>query len=287
MHPLHRDRLPRERGVSLRNGAPVLAELWHRDGGGLQPRQHQFHRNRGRRGSERRGQRRMYRGDRLPQPVGLPGEIPADLVGVEVALGVEVAGARGGHVPAVGGVGRVGGHHQKGTGLPAVGGVQRAQQRGDVRIAGPPQHPGEFDIGVHPAVDAAEQLEDGLLGEHHAGVALLALDHPRLSARRWLHTRLPDDPGQHRPRRIRVVESVVHGRIALLDENLVPLGGAVGVGDVDQGVVQPVAEGKDGVQRRGDQRAIAPGVPPLLRQPVRPGQPCDVRRHEPSSSLNQ
>src|ERR1700729_2348305 len=57
----------------------------------------------------------MHRRDGFAQPVGLAGEVTADLVGVEVALGEQVANAGGGHRPALGRVAFILGRHAQRT----------------------------------------------------------------------------------------------------------------------------------------------------------------------------
>ena len=47
-----------------------------------------------------------------------------------------------------------------------------------MRVAGRPENPIEFDIGIHPDSDPSEQFDDRLLAEHHTGIALLGGDHP-------------------------------------------------------------------------------------------------------------
>ena len=61
----------------------------------------------------------MHRRDGLAEPVRLTGEVAAHLVGVQVALGEQVARAGGGHVPALGGVGRELGDHAERAGFVA------------------------------------------------------------------------------------------------------------------------------------------------------------------------
>ena len=130
------------------------------------------------------GQCRVHRCDRLTQPVRLTGEVAAHLVGVQVALGEQVAGAGRGHVPALGGVGRELGDHAERAGLTRPRRLEEPQQPRHVRVAGPGQHPVELDVGIDPRGDAAEHLEDGFLLEHHTGVALLGARHPRRDVER-------------------------------------------------------------------------------------------------------
>ena len=71
----------------------------------------------GRLGGQHRGEVGVHRGGRLAEPLALPGEVAAHLVGVQVALGVEVADAGGGQSPAVAGVGHEGLQHGDGGGF--------------------------------------------------------------------------------------------------------------------------------------------------------------------------
>ena len=102
----------------------------------------------------------MHRSHRLAQPVGLAGEVAAHLVGVQVALGEQVARAGGGHVPALGGVRRERGDHAERVRLTVERRLERSEQPRHVRVAGAGQHPVELDVGVDARGDAAEHLED-------------------------------------------------------------------------------------------------------------------------------
>ena len=46
-----------------------------------------------------------------------------------------------------------------------------------MRVAGRPENPVEFDIGIHPDGHASKQFDDHLLAEHHAGIALIDGDY--------------------------------------------------------------------------------------------------------------
>ena len=71
-------------------------------------------------------------------------------------------------------------------GSPSHDRLERAEQPRHVRVAGPAEHPVELDVGVDAGGDPAEHLEDGLLLEDHAGVALLGVEDPRRGVQRQL-----------------------------------------------------------------------------------------------------
>jgi hypothetical protein len=121
----------------------------------------------------------VHAGDRLAEPVRLGGEVAAHLVGAQVGLGEQVAGAGLGHRPALGGVLRVLGDHAQRQWLAVgVGALDRAEQPGHVRAAGPAEDPVQLQVRVDPGHDPAEHLEDGGRVEHDAGVGLLGVADP-------------------------------------------------------------------------------------------------------------
>ena len=325
--PLHRDLLARELAVPLLDQRGVPAEVGHGCGGGLQPLEHgvdgKIHRGR----AEFGGQRGMHGGHRLAQPVGLAGEVAADLVGVEVTLGEQVARAGRGHVPALGAVRGELGHHAQRTGLGTCsipGGLVRAEQRRDVRVTGPGQHPVQLDVGVDARGEATEHLEHRPVLEDDAGVALLDPRHARNSGRRQVGARFlleaqsadggrRIDQGQQLLRRIGIVERIAGhpfavgsvdgsdgGEVAVLvdrlgapaQQHLVPLCAAVGVGHVEQHQFDAVGQRGDGGRSRGDQFSAAPGIPALADDPVGERQIVDGHHCSPPSvgsgrSMNQ
>ncbi len=235
--------------------------------------------------SELLGQSRVHGGDRFTQPEGFAGEVAADLVGIQVTFGEQVTGAGQRHVPTLGGIGRKCGHHAERAWLAVPGRLEGSQQPCHVRVACPRQHPVEFDVGIGACGDAAEDLEDGFLLEHHAGVALLGAHQPRRHVERQCGVGLLDEAHSRigradRGRRVDqrqqilpgcgVIESVVRGAVAsrirrapddrhfgvLLDgtgviplhDDLIALGCAVGVRHVEQHEVEVVA------QRNADRR---------------------------------
>ena len=131
------------------------------------------------------------------------------------------------HVPALGGVGRERGDHAERVGLAVRRSSRRSRAawpRADCR---PRQHPVELDVGVDAGGDAAEDLEDRRLLEHHAGVALLGADHPRRRVQRQLgvgllleaHAAIGARPTVDQRQQVlggrRVVERVVAGALAV------------------------------------------------------------------------
>ena len=124
----------------------------------------------------------MNGGNRFAEPVGLAGEIAADLVGVQVAFREQVTNAGRGHRPAFGGVGlKLSDHPQRPSATAAFrrGYLIRAEQSSDVRVAGPAQRPAQLDVGVDAAVDPTKHLEDRAPIEDHAGVGLLSVGYVR------------------------------------------------------------------------------------------------------------
>ena len=146
------------------------------------------------------GQCGVHRRDGLAEPVRLTGEVTAYLVGVEVTFCEQVAGARGGHVPALGRVGGELGHHPQRARFTVHGRrLERPEQPGHVRIARAAEHPVQLDVGVDAGIDPSEDLEDGLFFEDHAGVALLGTQHPRRHAERQRDARLLGEDARRRP----------------------------------------------------------------------------------------
>lgn len=279
------DALGSDRGVvqgrvAVLDRRPVPRQLRYRRGGGGQPLPHGVHRNATLRRPQRRGERSMHRRHRLPEPVRFAGEIPAHLVGVQVALGVQVPGAGRRHIPAVRGVRGVLGQHAQRPGLVVDVDLQGAQQPGNMGIVGPAQHPAEFDIGVDPGSHPTEQFEDRALGEHHAGVALLGGDHPRLGIGGQHRCGLSIDQRQQQLCRIRLIESVIPGSPARradgrhcgvvgrrrripLHHNLIPLRIPVGVPSVDQHHLDVIANRQHQRHPHGLEVPVASGIPPL------------------------
>ena len=236
----------------------------------------------------------MHRRDGFAQPVGLAGEVTADLVGVEVALGEQVAHAGGGHRPALGRVAFILGRHAQRTAGAGVrsGQLVGTQQACHVRVSGPAEDPVELDIGVDAWADAAKHLQDGIAIEDHAGVALLGVRHAWIGVQRQGDARLfaerhafpggrRADQRQQKRRGVRIVERVEGGAIAVgadggygvvfggrlgvpADDHLVALGRTVGVGHVHQHEIQIVAQTYDETILRGCQFAATPGIPALL-----------------------
>ena len=212
----------------------------------------------------------MHRRDRLAEPVGLTREVATHLVGVQVALGEQVAGARGRHVPALGGVRGEFGDHPERVRLAAERRLVRPEQPRDVWVARPRQHPVQLDVRVDARRDAAEHLEDGLFLEDDAGVALFGARNPRggvggqLDAGLLAEAHIADccrriDQRQKVFRVGRVVERVVSGPVTvhpdrrdigvLLDgagipphDHLIAVRGSVGVGGVEQHEVEVLAQ---------------------------------------------
>jgi hypothetical protein len=119
----------------------------------------------------------VHHGDRLAQPRRLPREVAADLVGSQVPLGEQVAHARLGHGPAVGGVGGEVLEHPERDRLPAQHALDRALEAGYVDAADRLQRPVQLEVRVDPGQHPAEQLEDRLLAPRHRGVGLLDAEH--------------------------------------------------------------------------------------------------------------
>ncbi len=299
MHPLDGHLLP---GQGLEPGGDrrhVLLELGHRVRGRAQPGQHGVDRERRRAGAQFLGERQVHRRDRLAEPVRLALEVPAGLVGAELRVGEQVAGRRGGHRPALGRVRRILGDHAERTMTRRlcqirIGRLERAEQPRHVRIPRPAEDPVQLDVRIDAAGDPAEHLEDRVLLEDHAGVALLGVEHPRPPVQRQLRARLllegqvadrltGVDQAQQEPRRLGGVEGVVRhpavlvgadgGHRAVLrqqlgapaDDQLISLGAAVGVRDVDQHQLQIVPQWGGGRLFDVRQDPAASRVPALFR----------------------
>ena len=113
------------------------------------------------------------------EPFAVGGEVTADLVGVQVALGVEVAHAGRGQPPAVAGVGHERLQHRhrgRGSGRVGVVDLDVAEQRCDVLVLRRPQGVEDLDVRVQARLEPAEELEDRLGPVDQRGVALLAGD---------------------------------------------------------------------------------------------------------------
>jgi hypothetical protein len=122
----------------------------------------------------------VHGGDRVAEPVRLGGEVTADLVGVQVALGHQVADAGGGHPPAVGGVGQeLREHAERGRFLVGLlDGLDPAERGGDVLAADLVQCAVDFQVGADAGLQPAEELEDVLVAVDQRGVGLLRADRP-------------------------------------------------------------------------------------------------------------
>ena len=126
----------------------------------------------------------VHHGDGLADPRRLAREVAAHLVGAQVRLGEQVAHRGQGHRPAVGGVaGEVLQHRQRRR-LAVERALDGPLQRGDLVAAHRPQRPVQLQVRVHARVEPPEQLEDGLLAEHHRRVGLLGAHHPAQPGRR-------------------------------------------------------------------------------------------------------
>ena len=121
------------------------------------------------------------------EPVRLGGEVAADLVGVQVALGHQVAHADLRQLPAVGRRPQEVLQHRDVGGHGAVGPVQVASTYPSRRaMCRPPCAASarvHLDVGVAARLDPAEHLQDRGVAEDQRGVALLGADAPG-SARR-------------------------------------------------------------------------------------------------------
>jgi hypothetical protein len=121
------------------------------------------------------GQVRVHLGQRDAEAGGLAGEVAADLVGVQVGLGEQVADAGQRQVPAVAGGAQELLEHRELDGRVGllVDQVEPAVERGDVRRAGLGEDLVDRDVGVHARGHLAEDLHQGVLTERHRGVGLL------------------------------------------------------------------------------------------------------------------
>ena len=152
--------------------------------GGVEPALHRVGQGGRRRGvtlldREVRGQVGVHLGERRTEPCGLAGEVAADLVGVQVGLGEEVAHAGQGEVPAVArGAEELLEHRQLDGGVGAVDvvvdEVEPAVERGDVGRAGLGEDLVDRDVGVHAGRHLAEHLHQRVLAEGDRRVGLLA-----------------------------------------------------------------------------------------------------------------
>ena len=239
----------------------VRRELGHHGGRGVEPGGHRraqvAHLGAGAlRGREVLGQHPVHVGQRLAQPGRLAGEVAAHLVGVQVRLGEQVADAGEREVPPVArGAQELLEHGElERLGTRAAGDLQPAVEGGDVVGAGPGEHLVDGDVRVDPRGDLAEDLEQGVLAEHHRGVGLLAAEQRRVGVQVELVPGQPvehqlalgdrtavGDPGRERPEQVRHRVAVVDG---VVDEGVTVVG-HVHLGD--QRVVEPVLRvGVDG-----------------------------------------
>ncbi len=110
------------------------------------------------------------------EPGRLAGEVAADLVGVEVGLGEQVAHAGERQLPAVARRAEELLQHRQLQHLSLDQGVrlQPAEERRDVVGAGPGQHVVHGDVRVAAGGDLAEHLQQAVLAEGHRRVRLLA-----------------------------------------------------------------------------------------------------------------
>ncbi len=263
----------------------------------------------------------VHRRRRGTQPLALTGEVAAHLVGVQIALVVEVAHARGGQAPAVAAVRHEPLEHEdrgrRGAGVPVVVDLGVAQQCGDVRVPGRPQRGVDLDVRVEPGLHAAEELHDRLLAVDQRGVALLGGDDVTGQTRGDLrplgrdeaqrpHRRGLDQVVQPRSSGVPVPHGVVgvalpvgvrhgpdQGRRQFLDGMLVPrhrhevgVGAAVGVLDrhpVDRQDRVRLVEEETLLADVGPVAALAP-EPALLRHPLAEQLGQGVHRVPPVSS---
>lgn len=125
-------------------------------------------------GAERGGQVGVHAGHHLTQPVGLGGEVPADLVGSQVALGHQVTDAVGGHRPAVRAAGEERGEQGQGGALTGHRSADLAQRRRHLRAAQRVQGPVHLEIGIRAGGQAPEHLQDRGVSVDDRGVGLFA-----------------------------------------------------------------------------------------------------------------
>ena len=168
-------------GEHLLQGRPVVGERGYDALGCRQPLPH-------RRGSgcrvvglraELLAQESVHLADRDPEPVGLAGEVATDLVGVQVGLGEQVAGAGQRELPAVaGGAQELLQHGQLDRRVLGVGRreLHPAVELGDAAGAAAAECLVDLDVGVHSRRDPPEDLHQRVLAEGQRGVALLAAE---------------------------------------------------------------------------------------------------------------
>ncbi len=144
-------------------------------------------------------------------------------------VGEQVAGAGGGHRPALGGVRRVRGDHAQRARLAVARCVSNdAEQPGHVRVAGPAEHPVELEVRVDARRSTRRKtLRIAALLEDHAGVALLGVEDPGRRVERQRRRRAPArsaasptvapavDQREQVLGGVRVVERVVAGAVAV------------------------------------------------------------------------
>ena len=280
--------------------------------GGLEPGQHRLRQD-GQvvggpgLGGERVREHVVHLRGRQAQPLGLAREVPADLVGVQVRLGEQVADAGQREVPAVArGAQELLEHRQLHRLVGAHGRaveLQPAVERGDVVAALLGERLVDLDVGVAARGDLAEHLHQAVVAERQRGVALLAgeqrgvllevevvagqpVEGERADGERLLGR--PVERLQPERRGLAVVRGVVGDHLAEVgvgpgadvrvldallrlgvvgDRHLVDLGGLVGVGDRDQ--LDPDRGPVLGAAEHGDPLDAGHGeVAPLAAEPA-------------------
>ncbi len=170
-----------------------------------------------------------------PEPVGLAREVAADLVGVQVGLGEEVAHAGQRQVPAVAGGAQELLEHREVQRLllgsvGVAGSLHPAVEGGDVVAAGLGQRLVDLDVGVVAGGDLAEHLHQAVLAERQRGVALLA------GEQRGVRGQVELVPGQPVERQVAVVVAGVEG-LQPQDGDLAVVHRVVGVHGPEVGVL--------------------------------------------------
>ena len=180
------------------------------------------------------GQVGVHLGQRDAEPRGLAGEVAADLVGVQVGLGEQVAHAGQRQVPAVArGAEELLEHRElDGRVGVVVDEVEPPVERGDVRRPGLGEDLVDRDVGVDPRGHLAEDLHQRVLAERDRRVGLLAGEERRVGldvevvarqpvehevaahvGRRRRRDAVPGERRQPQGHRLAVVQRVVDVRV--------------------------------------------------------------------------
>ncbi len=156
------------------------------------------------------GQRVVGLAQRDAEPGRLTGEVAADLVGVQVTLGEQVADAGQRELPAVAGGAQELLEHRELDDVVPLAGLQPAVERGDVVGPGARQHLVDGDVGIEARGDLAEHLQQRVLAEGHRRVRLLPGEQRRVGGQVELVAGQPLEVQVSGRRRVEGSEQVAH-----------------------------------------------------------------------------